>query len=176
MRELNREREYSQMTSMSFKGMDIISISDLTKDQIEEILNLANKMIPYAKGEKTTKALEGRILANLFFEPSTRTRLSFESAMIRLGGSNIGITDHQNLSVAKGETLADTIRTVECYADAIVLRHPKEGAARLAAKFSEKPVINCGDGPGHLEGKAHFACALIKEKRQLPGISGGCLF
>ena len=65
MRELNREREYSQMTSMSFKGMDIISISDLTKDQIEEILNLANKMIPYAKGEKTTKALEGRILANL---------------------------------------------------------------------------------------------------------------
>lgn len=148
MRELNREREYSQMTSMSFKGMDIISISDLTKDQIEEILNLANKMIPYAKGEKTTKALEGRILANLFFEPSTRTRLSFESAMIRLGGSNIGITDHQNSSVAKGETLADTIRTVECYADAIVLRHPKEGAARLAAKFSEKPVINCGDGPG----------------------------
>ncbi|WP_400205730.1 aspartate carbamoyltransferase, partial [Candidatus Methanomassiliicoccus intestinalis] len=133
---------------MSFKGMDIISISDLTKDQIEEILNLANKMIPYAKGEKTTKALEGRILANLFFEPSTRTRLSFESAMIRLGGSNIGITDHQNSSVAKGETLADTIRTVECYADAIVLRHPKEGAARLAAKFSEKPVINCGDGPG----------------------------
>ena len=148
MRELNREREYSQMTSMSFKGMDIISISDLTKDQIEEILNLANKMIPYAKGEKTTKALEGRILANLFFEPSTRTRLSFESAMIRLRGSNIGITDHQNSSVAKGETLADTIRTVECYADAIVLRHPKEGAARLAAKFSEKPVINCGDGPG----------------------------
>ena len=136
------------MTSMSFKGMDIISISDLTKDQIEEILNLANKMIPYAKGEKTTKALEGRILANLFFEPSTRTRLSFESAMIRLRGSNIGITDHQNSSVAKGETLADTIRTVECYADAIVLRHPKEGAARLAAKFSEKPVINCGDGPG----------------------------
>lgn len=148
MRELNREGEYSHMTSMSFKGMDIISISDLTKDQIEEILNLANKMIPYAKGEKTTKALEGRILANLFFEPSTRTRLSFESAMIRLGGSNIGITDQQNSSVAKGETLADTIRTVECYADAIVLRHPKEGAARLAAKFSEKPVINCGDGPG----------------------------
>ena len=148
MRELNRERDYSQMTSMSFKGMDIISVSDLTKDQIEEILNLANKMIPYAKGEKTTKALEGKILANLFFEPSTRTRLSFESAMIRLGGSNIGITDQQNSSVAKGETLADTIRTVECYADAIVLRHPKEGAARLAAKFSEKPVINCGDGPG----------------------------
>lgn len=81
MRELNREREYSHLTSMSFKGMDIISIADLNKDQIEEILTLANKMVPYAKGEKTTKALEGKILANLFFEPSTRTRLSFESAI-----------------------------------------------------------------------------------------------
>ena len=88
------------------------------------------------------------ILANLFFEPSTRTRLSFESAAVRLGGKFIEIAQPQSSSVVKGETLADTIRMVEGYSDAIVLRHPHEGAARLAAKYSTKPVINAGDGAG----------------------------
>ncbi|WP_026068695.1 aspartate carbamoyltransferase [Methanomassiliicoccus luminyensis] len=133
---------------MSFKGMDIVSIRDLSREQIEQVLDLAQKMVPYAKGEKTTKALDGRILANLFFEPSTRTRLSFESAMVRMGGRFIEIAQPQSCSTVKGETLADTIRMVEGYADAIVLRHPHEGAARLAAHFSEKPVINAGDGAG----------------------------
>lgn len=97
---------------------------------------------------KMHQAMDGKILANLFFEPSTRTRLSFESAMVRLGGRFIEIAQPQSSSIVKGETLADTIRMVEGYADAIVLRHPHEGAARLAAKYSSKPVINAGDGAG----------------------------
>ena len=133
---------------MAFKGMDIVSIRDLSKEQIEEILDLSERMIPYAKGERFTKALDGRILSNLFFEPSTRTRLSFESAMNRLGGTSLDMGLPAMTSVTKGETLADTIRMVESYCDAIVLRHPHEGAARLAARFSEKPVINAGDGAG----------------------------
>jgi aspartate carbamoyltransferase catalytic subunit len=90
--------------------------------------------------------LKGKILANLFFEPSTRTRLSFASAMQKLGGSVIGFEDITSTSVAKGESLIDTIKTVEKYCDVIVIRHPKEGSARLAAEISEKPVINAGDG------------------------------
>jgi aspartate carbamoyltransferase catalytic subunit len=133
---------------MSFKGVDIVSIRDLSKDQILEILSLAEKMIPYAKGEKFTKALDGRLLANLFFEPSTRTRLSFESAMLRLGGRVLEIGHISTTSIVKGETLADTVRMFEYYADVIVLRHPHEGASRLAAHFSSRPVINAGDGAG----------------------------
>ena len=128
--------------------MDIVSIRDLTREQIEFVLNLSEKMIPYARGEKFTKMLEGRILANLFFEPSTRTRMSFETAMARLGGRTLEMSHPSMMSIAKGETLADTIRMVESYSDAIVLRHPHEGAARLAAKFSRSPVINAGDGAG----------------------------
>ncbi len=128
--------------------MDIVSIRDLTREQIEFVLDLSEKMIPYARGEKFTKMLEGRILANLFFEPSTRTRMSFETAMARLGGRTLEMSHPSMMSIAKGETLADTIRMVESYSDAIVLRHPHEGAARLAAKFSRSPVINAGDGAG----------------------------
>ncbi len=133
---------------MSLNGADIVSIRDLSREQIEQTMELAQKMVPYAHGEKRTKALEDRILANLFFEPSTRTRLSFETAMVRLGGRYIEIASPTSSSVAKGENLADTIRTVEGYSDAIVLRHPYEGAARLAAHYSSKPVINAGDGAG----------------------------
>lgn len=128
--------------------MDVVSIRDLSKAQIERVMDLSEQMIPYAKGERSTKALDGRILANLFFEPSTRTRLSFESAMARLGGKSLDVAYPAMTSVSKGETLADTIRMVESYSDAIVLRHPHEGAARLAAHFSSKPVINAGDGAG----------------------------
>jgi aspartate carbamoyltransferase catalytic subunit len=138
----------SHPISMGFKGMDIVSIRDLSKEQIDEILDLSEKMIPYAKGERLTKALDGRILSNLFFEPSTRTRMSFESAMNRLGGRSLDMGNPAMTSVTKGETLADTIRMVESYSDAIVLRHPHEGAARLASRFSQKPVINAGDGAG----------------------------
>ena len=133
---------------MNFKDMDVVSIRDFSRAQIEEILERARAMLPYAKGEKVTRALEGKVLGNLFFEPSTRTRLSFESAANRLGAKVIDVSQTSSTSIIKGETLADTIRMVEAYSDAIVLRHPHEGAARLAAHFSAKPVINAGDGAG----------------------------
>jgi aspartate carbamoyltransferase catalytic subunit len=134
---------------MDFTGKDIISIKDFSKSEINHILHYAEKMIPYAKGEKTTKLLQGKILSSLFFEPSTRTRLSFESAMNRLHGRVIGFADPTATSQKKGETLADTIRMADAYSDVIVIRHPSEGAARLAANFAEAPILNAGDGAGH---------------------------
>ena len=133
---------------MDFKGKNIISIKDLSKKEIDYILDYSKKMIPYAKGEKYKKILNGKVLSSLFFEPSTRTRLSFESAMNRLGGRVIGFSDPSGTSQKKGESLADTIRMADSYSDAIVMRHPQEGAARLAAEFSEAPVLNAGDGAG----------------------------
>jgi len=133
---------------MNFAGKDIISIKDFTKREIDYILEYAKKMIPYAVGEKFEPFLRGKILSSLFFEPSTRTRLSFESAMNRLGGRVIGFTDPSATSQKKGESLADTIRMAESYSDVIVIRHPQEGAARLAAEFSNIPVLNAGDGAG----------------------------
>ncbi|OGS50456.1 MAG: aspartate carbamoyltransferase [Euryarchaeota archaeon RBG_16_68_12] len=132
----------------SWKGRDILSIRDLSRPDIEAVLKAARKMVPVAEGTKASRSLEGRILSCLFFEPSTRTRLSFESAMLRLGGRTLGFASPEGTSIQKGETLADTVRMVESYSDVIVLRHPHEGAARLAAEFTEKPVINGGDGAG----------------------------
>ncbi len=128
---------------MKFKGRDVISIKDFSKEGIEHILKTARKM---EESEDTGDLLRGKILATLFFEPSTRTRLSFETAVKRLGGKVIGFTESTDTSVMKGESLADTIRTVERYSDVIVIRHPREGSARHAAEVSEKPVINAGDG------------------------------
>ena len=134
---------------MDFEGKDIISIKDFSKKEINYILEYAKKMVPYAKGEKYTDILKGKVLSSLFFEPSTRTRLSFESAMNRLSGRFIGFADPSATSQKKGESLADTIRMADAYSDIIVIRHPQEGAARLAAEFAEAPVLNAGDGAGH---------------------------
>ncbi|MCK4347734.1 MAG: aspartate carbamoyltransferase [Thermoplasmatales archaeon] len=133
---------------MDFRGRDIISIKDFSKREINYILNYAKKMISYAKGEGCIETLKGKVLSSLFFEPSTRTRLSFESAMNRLGGRVIGFADPTATSQKKGESLADTIRMADAYSDVIVIRHPQEGAARLAAEFSDVPVLNAGDGAG----------------------------
>lgn len=133
---------------MSFKGMHVVSIRDFSRKDIEQILDRAEKMLPIARGEKTSDLLKNKIMAALFFEPSTRTRLSFESAMLRLGGRALGFADPGGTSAKKGETLADTIRMAAAYSDVIVLRHPQEGAARLAARFSDVPIINAGDGAG----------------------------
>jgi aspartate carbamoyltransferase catalytic subunit len=131
----------------------IVSINDLTNKEIETIFQvaagflreLADKNIPYRLGRGTDVASKF-ILATLFYEPSTRTRLSFESAMLRLGGANITSADPAVSSAAKGESLADTIRVIGNYADIVVIRHPRDGAARLAAEYSQIPVINGGDG------------------------------
>lgn len=129
---------------MEFKGRDIISIKDFSRKEIDYILDNASAMEPIAQSRSTM--LQGKILATLFYEPSTRTRLSFESAMTRLGGTSIGFAEAEIASVKKGENLADTMRVVENYADIIALRHPLEGAARLAAEFAQVPVINAGSG------------------------------
>lgn len=121
---------------------DLISIEDLTKDQILAIIDRALQL----KKKPEPDLLKGKILGNCFFEPSTRTRLSFESAMLRLGGSIIGFSDGSTTSAVKGESLHDTMRMLEHYAHLIVLRHPLEGAARLAAEAINIPVINAGDG------------------------------
>jgi len=127
------------------KLRNLISIQDFDRGQIDEILDVAAKMEDVAI--KRSKDLESKIMAVLFFEPSTRTRLSFESAMLRLGGSVLGFAEAGTSSAGgKGETLADTIRTVERYADVIVMRHPLDGSARVAAEFSNIPVINAGSG------------------------------
>lgn len=134
---------------MNFKGKDIISIKDFSKKEINYIIEYAKEMVPYAKGEKYKAILKDKVLSTLFFEPSTRTRLSFESSMNRLGGRVIGFADPSGTSQKKGESLADTIRMADAYSDIIVIRHPQEGAARLAAEFSNVPVLNAGDGAGH---------------------------
>jgi aspartate carbamoyltransferase catalytic subunit len=133
---------------MNFKGKDIISIKDFSKDIINNILDYAENIVPYAKGEKYKDILKGKVLSSLFFEPSTRTRLSFECSMNRLGGRVIGFSDPSATSQKKGESLADTIRMADSYSDVIVIRHSQEGAARLAAEFAEVPVLNAGDGAG----------------------------
>ncbi|MGC4116871.1 MAG: aspartate carbamoyltransferase [Myxococcales bacterium] len=124
---------------------DLISIDDLTRAEIDRYLALAAKVEAFSPEAKRTK-LPGRVLAVLFYEPSTRTRLSFESAMCRLGGSVLGFSEAASTSVAKGESLRDTGRTIEQYADAMVIRHPREGAARAVAEAVRVPVINAGDG------------------------------
>jgi len=122
--------------------MDIINTKEMSKEDILRLLDRADEI-------EHSDALEGYVLALLFFEPSTRTRMSFDSAMKRLGGRTVDMGSVESSSVQKGETLADTVRVVEGYADAIVLRHPREGSARLASEFVDAPVINAGDGAGH---------------------------
>lgn len=119
---------------------------DLTVDEIDSLIDTANDII--ADSAKYRSACVGKKLATLFFEPSTRTRLSFEAAMLDLGGSTLGFSEAQSSSASKGESVSDTVRVVSCYSDIIAMRHPKEGAPLVASMHSEVPVINAGDG-GH---------------------------
>jgi aspartate carbamoyltransferase catalytic subunit len=125
---------------------DLIGITDLSKEELAELIAIAEKIIedPVAYSEKC----KGKKLATCFFEPSTRTRLSFEAAMLELGGSVLGFSEANSSSAAKGESVADTARTISCYADIIAMRHPKEGAPMVAAQAAPIPIINAGDG-GH---------------------------
>ena len=128
------------------KGRHLIEPMDFTILELEEIFDYADEIIK--NPEKFSHICDGKILATLFYEPSTRTRLSFEAAMLRLGGQVLGFSEAKSSSAAKGESVADTIRTVECYADIAAMRHPKEGAPKVASMNSKMPVINAGDG-GH---------------------------
>lgn len=124
----------------------LIDISELTVEELDRLINTANDIIENPK--KYSEKCHGKKLATLFFEPSTRTRLSFEAAMYELGGNVLGFSESQSSSAAKGESVADTAKTVSCYADIIAMRHPKEGAPLVAAMNADVPVINAGDG-GH---------------------------
>ena len=124
------------------KNRSLVSIDDFSKEEILKILNLGEEF----EKQPVRKLLEGKVIATLFFEPSTRTRLSFESAINRLGGKIVGFADASSSSVSKGETLHDTIKMVSSYSDLIVMRHPIEGSARYASEISSVPIINAGDG------------------------------
>ena len=128
------------------KGKNLIEPRDFSLEELEEIFKLAEKIVD--NPDIYQAVCQGKLLGSLFYEPSTRTRLSFEAAMYRLGGQVIGFSEAGTSSVSKGESIGDTIRTVGCYADIAVMRHPKEGAPKLASKYADFPVINAGDG-GH---------------------------
>lgn len=155
---------------MKFKGRDIISIKDFTREEIDYILKMAAAMEPIA--QSGSDMLQRKILATLFYEPSTRTRLSFEAAMHKLGGSTIGFAQAEITSVKKGENLADTVRVVESYVDVIVLRHPLEGAARLAAEFAAVPIINGGSGAEEHPTQALLDLyTIVKEKGRIDALN-----
>ena len=129
------------------KSRHLINPMDLSVDELDEIFTLAHQII--ANPNEFSNCCNGKILATLFYEPSTRTRFSFEAAMMRLGGKILGFSEPNSSSAAKGETLADTIKMVSIYSDIIAMRHPKEGSAKVASMYSQVPVINAGDGGHH---------------------------
>ncbi len=129
------------VTDQDFVQRDVITVNDFRREEILHLLDVAERF-----ERPVGPLLAGRVIATLFFEPSTRTRLSFESAVGRLGGVCIGFAEGAVSSQTKGESLADTVRVVEGYSDLILIRHPNEGSARLAAEFAKVPVVNCGDG------------------------------
>ena len=147
-----------------FYSKDIISVNQFSRDQLDYIFEVAHEMYEMVTRVGSFDLLKGKILAALFYEPSTRTFASFISAMERLGGSVIPINNVSYSSVTKGESLPDTIRTLEAYADVIVLRHPEMGSSALAAKYARKPIINAGDGIGEHPTQALLDLFTIKEE------------
>jgi aspartate carbamoyltransferase len=145
-------------------GKDILSVKQFSHSDLEYVFGVAHEMRGMVERIGTFDLLKGKILANLFYEPSTRTSSSFTAAMERLGGSVIPISEVKYSSVSKGESLPDTIRTLECYADVIVLRHPETGSAAIAARAAKKPVINAGDGVGEHPTQALLDAFTIMEE------------
>ena len=156
----------------NFAGMDILSTHDLSKDEIEHIITVSEKFMPVALKEKTSTLLENKLMAALFYEPSTRTRLSFETAMERLGGRVLSVVGMEHSSLFKGETLWDTGKMMEKYADVIVMRHPQAGSPRELAASANIPVINGGDGSGEHPTQALLDIFTIKrEHKQIDGLT-----
>lgn len=153
-------------------GKSVITLDDLSIRQIQEMLHKAQYIDSHRK--EVAHTCEGRVLATLFYEPSTRTRLSFETAMLRLGGKVIGFAGAQLASVTKGETIADTLKTVSNYVDVVAIRHPKEGAALVASRAASVPVINAGDG-GHNHPTQTLAdlMTIYREKGRLDDLTIG---
>jgi aspartate carbamoyltransferase catalytic subunit len=151
-------------------GRSLIEPGNFTIEETDALFDLAEKIEEDPRYLR--ESCRGKVLATLFFEPSTRTRLSFEAAMLRLGGSCLGFAEPGSSSASKGESLADTIRTVACYADAIAMRNPKEGAALVASRYAPVPVINAGDGGHHHPTQTLTDLLTIKRLRGRPGERG----
>ena len=152
------------------KGKDILNTAQFSLQELNLIMNTAENFEKRVKSEEIIKNMEGQVVASLFFEPSTRTRLSFETAINRLGARVVTVASAASSSVAKGETLADTIRTVDGYVDVIVMRHPMKGAAQIAADNAIHPVINGGDGTGQHPTQALLDLYTIRKEK---GVLGG---
>jgi aspartate carbamoyltransferase len=155
-----------------FYGKDILSVAQFDRDDLEYVFGIAEAMRTMVQHIGTIDLLKGKILANLFYEPSTRTQSSFMAAMQRLGGSVIPISEVRYSSVSKGESLPDTVRTLECYADVIVLRHHEVGAAAQAAEAARKPIINAGDGVGEHPTQALLDLfTIVEELKSIDGLT-----
>lgn len=164
------DRMAANKTDNGFYGQDILSVSQFDRNKLDFIFGVADEMRMLVERFGSADLLQGKILANLFYEPSTRTSSSFMAAMLRLGGQVIPINNVQYSSVTKGESLPDTIRTLESYSDVIVIRHPEVGSAATAAHYASKPVINAGDGVGEHPTQALLDLFTVVEA--LGGISG----
>lgn len=161
---INPHLPFGENKNADWYGKDIISVKQFNRNDLEYVFGVAHEMRGMVERVGTFDLLKGKILANLFYEPSTRTSSSFTAAMERLGGSVIPINEVKYSSVTKGESLSDTVRTLECYADVIVLRHPETGSAAIAAKAARKPVINAGDGVGEHPTQALLDAFTIMEE------------
>jgi len=161
------------MPSDHFFNRDIVSIKDFTRQDLEFIFGYTDRVSELRPNEKAELG-KGRTLGYIFYEPSTRTRMSFEAAMASLGGSSIGIFDSKSSSVEKGESLADTIRIMDLYSDVIVLRHPLDGSSRFAAELSKNPLINAGSGSEEHPTQAMLDLyTILKEKNKIDGLRIG---
>jgi aspartate carbamoyltransferase catalytic subunit len=159
------------MPTNHFYNRDIVSIKDFSQQDLEYIFSTTDKINGLKPNEKSELG-KGRTLGYIFYEPSTRTRMSFEAAMASLGGSSIGIFDPKSSSVEKGESLADTIRTMDLYSDVIVLRHPLDGSSRFAGELSKNPIINAGSGSEEHPTQAMLDLYTInKEKKKIDGLA-----
>ena len=161
------------MPTNHFYNRDIVSIKDFSQQDLEYIFSTTDKINGLKPNEKSELG-KGRTLGYIFYEPSTRTRMSFEAAMASLGGSSIGIFDPKSSSIEKGESLADTIRTMDLYSDVIVLRHPLDGSSRFAGELSKNPIINAGSGSEEHPTQAMLDLYTInKEKKKIDGLAIG---
>ncbi len=161
---------------MEFCGTHILSVKQFERSDVDRVFEVADNMAPYARRERITRVLEGAILGNMFFEPSTRTRVSFGCAFNLLGGQVRETSDVKTSSISKGESLYDTARVISGYSDIIVMRHPQMGSVSEFAKASRVPVINGGDGPNEHPSQALLDLYTIKKEllsndRQIDGMN-----
>lgn len=171
-RRMTEHLPFGEKRDPRFFGQDILSVKQFDRDHLETIFAVAHEMRGMVERVGTFDLLKGKVLTNLFYEPSTRTSSSFVAAIERLGGSVIQINNVTYSSVSKGESLPDTVRTLESYSDAIVLRHPEQGSAAEAAEAADKPVINAGDGPGEHPTQALLdAFTIVEEMGRLDGLT-----